>query len=77
MHCEACAGVKGRDTIEIDHRAGEEIQWDWFQRRGVPRGATDYVLLGTLPTRGGVLSEKVHVHGRGVRVDPLSSSVAR
>jgi transposase len=61
-HCEACSGVKGRDTIEIDHPAGEEIQWDWFERRHGPWGATAYVLLGTLPhssrTRG-VLSESM------------------
>ena len=37
-HCEACAGVKGRDTIEIDHPPGEEIQWDWFERRNAPWG---------------------------------------
>jgi len=24
-HCECCSGVKGRETIEIDHPAGEEI----------------------------------------------------
>jgi hypothetical protein len=24
-HCEACAGVKGRDTIDIEHPPGEEI----------------------------------------------------
>jgi transposase len=61
-HCEACAGVKGRDTIEIDHPAGEEIQWDWFERRRAPWGATAYVLLATLPhssrTRG-VLAESL------------------
>jgi hypothetical protein len=61
-HCEACSGVKGRDTIEIDHPAGEEIQWDWFERRHAPWGATAYVLLGTLPhssrTRG-VLCESM------------------
>jgi hypothetical protein len=54
--------VKGRDTIEIDHPPGEEIQWDWFERRGAPWGATAYVLLGTLPHSGrvrGVLSEKM------------------
>jgi transposase len=55
-HCEVCRGVKGRDTIEIDHPAGEEIQWDWFERRRAPWGGTAYVLLGTLPhssrTRG-------------------------
>ena len=61
-HCEACRGVKGRDTIEIDHPAGEEIQWDWFERRRAPWGGTAYVLLGTLPcssrTRG-VLAESL------------------
>jgi transposase len=65
-HCEACHGVKGRDTIEIDHPAGEEIQWDWFERRRAPWGATAYVLLGTLPHSGrirGVLAEKMdHAH---------------
>jgi len=52
--------VKGRDTIEIDHPAGEEIQWDWFERRNAPWGGTAYVLLGTLPHSGrirGVLAE--------------------
>jgi len=61
-HCEACAGVKGRDSIEIDHPPGEEIQWDWFERRGAPWGATAYVLLGTLSHSGrvrGVLAEKM------------------
>jgi transposase len=65
-HCEACRGVKSRDTIEIDHPAGEEIQWDWFERRNAPWGGTAYVLLGTLPHSGrvrGVLSEKMdHAH---------------
>ncbi|HLN16299.1 MAG TPA: hypothetical protein VK277_06025 [Acidimicrobiales bacterium] len=61
-HCEACAGVKGRDTIEIDHPPGEEIQWDWFERRNAPWGGTAYVLLGTLSHSGkvrGVLAEKM------------------
>ena len=47
-HSEACAGVKGRGTIEIAHPAGEEIQWDWAERRNAPWGATSYGLLGTL-----------------------------
>jgi transposase len=51
-HCEACAGVKGRETIEIDHPAGEEIQWDWAERRKAPWGATCYGLLGTLSHSG-------------------------
>lgn len=48
-HCEACQGVRGRDTIEIDHPPGDETQWDWFERRRGPWGGTAYVLLGTLP----------------------------
>jgi transposase len=59
-HCEACSGVTGRETIEIGHPAGEEIQWDWFERRRAPWGATAYVLLGTLSHSGrtrGVLAE--------------------
>jgi transposase len=51
-HCEACGGVRGRDTIDIPHPAGEEIQWDWFERRRAPWGGTAYVLLGTLPHSG-------------------------
>jgi transposase len=52
-HCEACSGVTGRDTIEIEHPAGDEVQWDWFERRKAPWGAgTAYVLLGTLPHSG-------------------------
>jgi transposase len=59
-HCEACDGVRGRDTIDIDHPAGEEIQWDWFERRRAPWGGTANVLLGTLPYSGrtrGVIAE--------------------
>lgn len=61
-HCEACSGVSGRVTIEIEHPAGEEIQWDWFERRKAPWGGTAYVLLGTLPHSSrvrGVLAESL------------------
>jgi transposase len=61
-HCEACSGVKGRETIEINHPAGEEIQWDWFERRHAPWEATAYGLLGTLSHSGrtrGVLAESM------------------
>jgi len=51
-HCEACGGVKGRETIEIDHPSGEEIQWDWAERRDAPWGGTAYILLGTLSHSG-------------------------
>ena len=66
--------MKGRDTIEIAHPAGEEIQWDWFERRQAPWGGTAYVLLGTLPHSSrvrGVLAESLDQaapdrgHGRG------------
>jgi transposase len=51
-HCDACEGITGRDTIDIAHPPGEEIQWDWFERRRAPWGGTAYVLLGTLPHSG-------------------------
>ena len=51
-HCEACAGVRGRETVEIDHPAGDEIQWDWAERRNAPWGATSFGLLGTLAHSG-------------------------
>lgn len=60
--CEACAGVAGRDTIEIAHPPGEEMQWDWFERRNAPWGGTCYVLLGTLPHSSrvrGVIAESL------------------
>ena len=61
-HCEACAGVAGRETIEIPHPPGEEMQWDWFERRNAPWGGTCYVLLGTLPHSSrvrGVIAESL------------------
>ncbi|MGH7687157.1 MAG: hypothetical protein ACREN2_10125 [Candidatus Dormibacteria bacterium] len=30
-HCEPCAGVRGRPTIEIAHPSAEEIQWDYLE----------------------------------------------
>ena len=65
-HCEACSGVTGRDTTDIPHPPGEEIQWDWFERRRSPWGGTCYVLLGTLPhsgrTRGVIASSMDQAH---------------
>jgi transposase len=61
-HCEACSGVSGRETIEIEHPPGEQMQWDWFERRKAPWGGTVYVLLGTLPHSSrvrGVLAESL------------------
>jgi len=60
-HCEACAGVKGRATIEIEHPRGEEIQWDWVELPEAPWGDDDaHLLVGSLPCSGkfrGIFSE--------------------
>ncbi|MGH3180995.1 MAG: Mu transposase domain-containing protein [Streptosporangiaceae bacterium] len=59
-HCEACVGVKGRATIEIEHPAGEEIQWDWDELPEAPWGEDAHLLLGSLPCSGkfrGVFAE--------------------
>jgi transposase len=50
--CEACAGVKGRPTIEIEHPPGEEIQWDWLELPEAPWGGTAHLLVGTLAYSG-------------------------
>jgi transposase len=52
--CEACAGVKGRPTIEIEHPPGEEIQWDWLELPDAPWGGEAHVLVGTLSHSGKV-----------------------
>lgn len=59
-HCEACAGVKGRPTIEIPHPPGEEAQWDWLELPGGPWGGEAHLLMGTLAFSGksrGVFAE--------------------
>lgn len=50
-HCEACAGVSGREYIEIEHPPGKEIQWDWFERQA-PWGGKAHILLGALSHSG-------------------------
>jgi transposase len=50
--CEACAGVKGRPTIEIEHPPGVEIQWDWLELPEAPWGGTAHLLVGTLSHSG-------------------------
>lgn len=47
-HCEACAGVKGRETVDIEHPPGQEQQWDWADLPGAPWGGTAHVLVGAL-----------------------------
>jgi transposase len=48
--CEACSGVKGRATVDIEHPAGEEIQWDWDELGACPWDPTVEVsmLVGSL-----------------------------
>jgi transposase len=46
--CEACAGVTGRETVEIAHPPGEETQWDWALLPGAPWGGSAHVLVGAL-----------------------------
>ncbi len=50
--CEACAGVKGRPTIEIAHPPGEEIQWDWLELPDAPWAGEAHLLVGTLSHSG-------------------------
>ena len=37
-HCEACAGVKGRAHVDIEHPPGVEVQWDWLELPDTPWG---------------------------------------
>ncbi|MGQ0680340.1 MAG: Mu transposase domain-containing protein [Actinomycetota bacterium] len=58
-HCDACAGVRGREYADIEHPPGKEIQWDWFERKA-PWGGKAHVLLGVPSHSGrfrGVLAE--------------------
>jgi transposase len=50
--CPACAGVRSRPTIEIDHPPAEEIQWDWLELPGAPWGGDAHLLVGTLSHSG-------------------------
>lgn len=61
--CLVCAHRGGRQvTVEIDHPAGEEIQWDWLELGETPWGAPGYVLVGALSHSGrfrGVFCEQM------------------
>jgi hypothetical protein len=46
--CEACAGVSGRETTDIEHPPGAEQQWDWADLPGAPWGGSAHVLIGAL-----------------------------
>ena len=55
--CEACAGVRGRPTVEIEHPPGEEVQWDWLELPEAPWGdggasaGGDVAVFGPVPRR--------------------------
>jgi transposase len=51
-HCEPCASSNGRAHVDIDHPAGEEIQWDWLELPDTPWNAKVYVLVGVLAHSG-------------------------
>lgn len=48
--CEACEGVKGRATVDIEHPPGAEIQWDWVELGVCPWDPTEevFLLVGSL-----------------------------
>jgi transposase len=51
--CLVCQHRRGRaPTVEIEHAAGEEIQWDWLELPVTPWGEPAYVLVGALSHSG-------------------------
>ncbi|MFN8205254.1 MAG: IS21 family transposase [Solirubrobacteraceae bacterium] len=53
--CQVCEHRRGDSvTVEIDHPAGEEIQWDWLELapEDVPWGEPAFVLVGALSHSG-------------------------
>jgi transposase len=71
--CLECQHRRGDGvTVEIDHPAGEEIQWDWLELHDTPWGEAAFVLIGALSHSGrfravfceqmtfGYLAEAVH-----------------
>ncbi len=51
-HCEPCASSNGRAHVDIEHPAGEEIQWDWLELARTPWGEPASVLVGALSHSG-------------------------
>jgi transposase len=51
--CLVCQHRSGRaPTVEIEHPAGEEIQWDWLELHDTPWGEPAFVLVGALSHSG-------------------------
>lgn len=61
--CLVCEHRRGAAvSIEIDHPAGEEIQWDWLELHETPWGQPAFLLVGALSCSGrfrGVLCEQM------------------
>jgi transposase len=61
--CLVCEHRRGDQvTVEIEHPAGEEIQWDWLELHDTPWGEPAFVLLGALSHSGrfrGVFCEQM------------------
>lgn len=61
--CLVCQQRRGNaPTVEIDHPAGEEIQWDWLELADTPWGQPAYMLVGALSHSGrwrGVFCEQM------------------
>jgi transposase len=51
--CLVCEHRRGRaPTVELEHPAGEEIQWDWLELPVTPWGEPAFVLVGALSHSG-------------------------
>ena len=51
--CVVCQHRRGTaPTVEIEHPAGEEIQWDWLELHETPWGEPTFVLVGALSHSG-------------------------
>ena len=51
--CLVCQHRRGQaPTVELDHPAGEEIQWDWLELPDTPWGEPAYLLVGVLAHSG-------------------------
>lgn len=51
--CPSCKHCRDKaPTVEIDHPAGEEVQWDWLELGETPWGQPAYVLVGALSHSG-------------------------
>lgn len=76
-HCEACSGVKGRATIEIQHPAGEEIQWDWNELPDAPWGGVGHLLVGTLPHSGRIRGAFAEAEDQAHLVEAIDAVLRR